>query len=262
MIIDTNVYLSSWPFRRLAGDEPADLVAKLRKRNVVQAWAGSFDGMLHRDIAGVNIRLAQACRKYGQGMLVPFGSINPKLPDWQEDLRRCQEEHKMPGIRLHPNYHGYNLDDPVLAELLKLATARRLVVQLVLCMEDVRTQTPLMHVSTVDITPLADVVRKTPDLRMELLSCTSKIGKEQYREVLSAGGVCLELSMVEGVAGVGRLVHEIPLSRVLFGSYYPFFNFESASLKMQESGLDEAAQKAIWEDNARRFMGPAASVRL
>ena len=262
MIIDTNVYLSRWPFRRLAGDEPADLVAKLRKKNVAQAWAGSFDGMLHRDIAGVNFRLAQACRKYGQGMLVPFGSINPKLPDWQEDLRRCQEEHRMPGIRLHPNYHGYNLDDPVLAELLKLASARRLVLQLALCMEDVRTQTPLMRVSTVDITPLADVVKKTPDLRMELLNCTSKIGKEQYREVVSAGDVCIELSMVEGVAGVGRLVPEIPLSRVLFGSYYPFFNFESAFLKMQESSLDEAAQKTIWEDNARRFIGPIASARL
>ena len=45
MIIDTNVHLSRWPFRRLAGDEPAELVAKLRKHNVTQAWAGSFDGI-------------------------------------------------------------------------------------------------------------------------------------------------------------------------------------------------------------------------
>ena len=57
MIIDTNVNISRWPFRRLAGDETPDLVARLRKRNVTQAWAGSFDGILHKE--GV-MRLATA----------------------------------------------------------------------------------------------------------------------------------------------------------------------------------------------------------
>jgi len=262
VIIDTNVYLSRWPYRHLEGDEPRDLAAKLRKQNVVQAWAGSFDGMLHRDIASVNMRLAQACRAYGQGILVPFGSINPKLPGWQDDLRRCQEEHKMPGIRLHPNYHGYSLHDPVFAELLKLATARRLIVQLASCMEDVRTQPPLLRVPPVDIAPLAEVVKSTPGLRLELVNCASNISKERYRAALSAGDVYAEISMVEGIAGVGRLVHEIPLRRVLFGSYYPFFYFESALLKVQESGLDEASQKALCEDNARQLMGPAPSGSL
>jgi len=259
MIVDTNVYLSRWPFRRLAGDAPEALVVKLRQRNVAQAWAGSFDGVLHRDIAGVNIRLVRACRDFGQGILFPFGSINPKLPDWQEDVRRCQEEHHMPGIRLHPNYHGYTLDDPVFVELLKLATTRRLIVQLALCMEDVRTQHPLMRVPPVDITPLPNVVKSTPGLRLELLNCTSNIDRKQYEAALGAGDVYTETSMVEGVAGIARYIRSVRQARVLFGSYYPFFDFESALLKMQESGLDEASQKAICEDNARRLIGPVSS---
>ncbi len=44
MIVDTNVYLSRWPFRRLPGDEPADLVAKLRSRNVTQAGPAALMG--------------------------------------------------------------------------------------------------------------------------------------------------------------------------------------------------------------------------
>jgi hypothetical protein len=260
MIIDTNVYLSRWPFRRLEGDEPAKLIAKLRQRNVVRAWTGSFDGLLHRDIAGVNIRLAEVCRTYGQSMLVPFGSVNPKLPDWQEDVRRCHEVHKMAGIRLHPNYHGYTLEDPAFAELLNLATARSLIVQLAYCMEDDRTQYPLMRVPPVDIAPLADVVRKTPGLRLELLNGTSHIRQKELRAALGAGDIYTEIAMIERVGGVGRFVQTIPLERVVFGSYYPYFDFESALFKMQESGLDEASQKALCEDNARRLMEAKPSV--
>jgi len=253
-MIDTNVYVSQWPFRRLNGDEPARLVAKLNDAGVEQACAGSFEGILERDIAGVNNRLAETCHSFGNGMLIPFGTVNPKLPDWQEDVRRCHEEHKMPGIRLQPNYHGYKLDDPVFAALLKLATERRLIVQLALLMEDPRTQSPLMHVPTVELAPLADVVKGTPGVRLELLNCTSQIGREEYAAALASGDVSMDISMVEGVAGLARLVRQVPLARVLFGSYHPFYYFESAALKVRESGLDEASQKAICVENARRLM--------
>ena len=252
-MIDVNVYLSRWPFRRLRGDDPADLVEMLRRRGVTQAWAGSFDGVLHKDIGGVNARLAEDCRRHGGGLLVPFGSVNPKLPDWEEDLRRCAEVHRMPGIRVHPNYHGYALDDPDFARLLRLAGERKLVVQIALKMEDDRTQHPLLRVKTVDAAPLAKLLGETPGARVVLLNSLRDLQGDPLKKLLDAGA-SVEISMLEGIAGLGALVERAGTDRLLFGSYAPFFILESAFLKLVESGQDAVRLRAAFGENARRLI--------
>ena len=250
-MIDVNVNLSRWPFRRLAGDDPQGLAARLRPRNVNRAWTGTLDGIFHKDLSSANERLVNDCTRYGAGILVPFGSINPKLPDWQQDLRRCSEEYKMPGIRLHPNYHGYQLTDPVFANLLHLASVRRLVVQLAVCMEDERTQHPLMRVPPVDLSPLTDLLKNEPEARVVILNSDHLHNGEQLQKLVSAGNVYFDICMVEGVGGVARLAQKISVRRVLFGSHYPLFYFESALLKVREAGLTETETQAMLEENAR-----------
>ena len=249
-MIDTNVNLHRWPFRHVIGDDPVALVTRLRAKGVTQAWACSFDGLLHRDMAGVNARLAADCRKYGANFLVPFGSINPKLPDWQEDLRRCSEEHRMPGIRLHPNYHSYTLAEPVFRELLALATQRKMLLQVVLSMEDDRVQHPLMRVPPVDAAPLVDALASVPGARLLLLNGN----RVPHAKQLAAANVHFDIAMLEGVGGVGRFAQEVSPQRVVFGSHYPFFYFESAALKIKEAGFPEAQAEAIREGNARALL--------
>ena len=96
-IIDTNVHLFDWPFRKLKYAGAKALVAKLRRHRITQAWAGSYEGLLHKNLDGVNARLAEECQANGAGILLPFGTVNPALPDWEEDLRRCQEKYRMRG---------------------------------------------------------------------------------------------------------------------------------------------------------------------
>jgi len=254
VIVDTNVHLSRWPFRRLAGDETPDLVARLRKRNVTQAWAGSFDGLLHKDIAGVNARLAADCRTNGKDFLVPFGSINPMLGGWQEDVRRCAEDHRMPGIRLHPNYHGYELKDAAFADLLHVATGRRLIVQLALSMEDLRTQHPLMRVPPVDVSALPQLVTREPGVRIVLLNWAPALGGARLQPLAEAGAVFFDIATVEGIEGIARLVERLSPERVLFGSNFPLFYLEAARLKIEESGLPEDQKAKLFEGNARQLL--------
>jgi predicted TIM-barrel fold metal-dependent hydrolase len=253
-LIDVNTYLGRWPLRHLPGEETADLVSRLRRHGVVQAWVGSVDGLLHRDMAAVNARLADECRRHGDGLLVPFGSVNPKLPDWEDDLRRCVQEHRMPGIRLHLNYHGYTLDDPDFARLLRLAAERGLIVQLVLIMEDERTMHPLLRVEPTSVTGLLGLLKQTPGLRIVLLNSQRVLRAQALADLIAAGEVYVEIAMLEGVGGVTNLLAQTPLNRVLFGSFTPLFYFESALLKLQESPLSDEQLGAIRCANARRLL--------
>jgi predicted TIM-barrel fold metal-dependent hydrolase len=219
-------------------------VARLRKQGVSQAWAGSYEALIMRDVSGVNARLAAACRQHGPDFLIPFGVVNPKEPDWKEALRRCQELHKMPGIRLNPDYHGYKLNDPVVAELFALAESRKMVVQLAFLMEDERTQFPLMMVPPVDPAPLADLLKRTPGLRLLILNRKRQITLAP--EVAQSMNVYSDIAMWEGVGGVARLMDQFSPSRVLFGSHSPFFCFDSAFLKSGKRACRRIKTRPCW----------------
>ena len=254
MIIDTNVHLSRWPFRRLPDDEPVALAARLRRHGVIEAWAGSFDGIFHKDVGAVNARLAEECALHGRGLLVPFGTVNPMLPDWREDLRRCREVHHMPGIRVYPNYHGYTLDDPKFTELLRAASDCGLIIQLVVQMEDDRMQHPLMRIPPVDLAPLPKLTQTHPKLRLMLLNGFRSLNGGAVKTLVNAPGVRFEFAMLDGIGGVGDAVEAVSANRVLFGSHAPFYYFESALLKLKEAGLPKEVADRICQANARELM--------
>jgi uncharacterized protein len=258
-LIDTHVYLSRWPYRRLPCDETSKLVAKLRYYGVASAWTGSFDALLHRDITAVNVRLAEGCASGGPGLLVPFGAVNPTLPDWEEDLRRCHEVHHMPGIRLHPDFHGYALDDPRFGRLMEQATARGLIVQIALGMEDPRTMPMTATFAPVHPGPLVDLLPKLPKARVVLLNFFRSFGYNRVLLVRLNGlpQVSFDMGTVEGMAGLGELLDAVGSIRLVFGSYLPFYIFESSRLKLQESKLSPGSLEAIRRGNASALLQTA-----
>lgn len=254
-MIDVNVSLSRWPFRRLPDDEPEALAARLRRLGVQQAWAGSFDALLHQDVAAVNARLAETCRAHGDDLFRPFGAVNPRLPDWREDVRRCVDVHRMSGIRLHPNYHGYGLDDPGVAALFELCGRQGVIVQIGVRMEDQRTLHPLLKdLPATDPSPLARLLAHPPRPKVVLLNALGDLRGEALKKTLALEDLYVEIAMLEGVAGIRQLVGHVGADRLLFGSHAPFFVADSAHLKLRESALAADAVEALCTGNARRIL--------
>jgi predicted TIM-barrel fold metal-dependent hydrolase len=254
-IIDVNVTLGRWPTRRVVCDELPALVAKMTSHDVDEAWVGSIDGLFHDDPTEVNNRLVKSCNDVREVKLRPFGSINPLASNWESEFERSSDVHKMQGVRLHPNYHGYALDHPAFAKLLRMAAERRMVVQLAVLMEDARMMHPLMRVPPVDLKPLAKIVEAVPGVRLVLLNAlTTGDRTDKLFPVLEAGEVYVEIAMLEGAGGIESLLKTVPAERILFGSHTPSLYFESALLKLRESALPAQHVGAIRRDNAARLL--------
>lgn len=232
-IVDTNVSLFQWPFRRLPLDTTDKLVAKLRSLGVTRALAGSFEGLFHRNLTDVNRRLAHECAGYTE--LIPVGTINPSQPGWRDDFELCQSELAMPGIRLHPGCHDYQLTTPAVRELFELAARAGVFVQLTTAIEDRRTQPQLYRTADVDLLPLCEVCRDLSGLRLQLLNSRPS---EVLAERLSAvPGLCFDTARLEGTDTVPRLFQSVGRGRLMFGSHAPFLIPEAALIRTYESGL-------------------------
>src|SRR6267378_5261583 len=261
-IIDTNVNLFNWPFRALKYRDTKALVAKLKKHRVIEAWAGSFEALLSKDMSGVNTRLTDECRTHGPGFLIPFGSVNLAWPDWQEDVRRCHEVHQMPGIRIYPGYQPFDLDHPAMESLVRMIAERGLILQVVFGMEDPRVHHPIINVGPVTFAPLLNAVKSASNAKVELLHFSSSSQGEDLSQCLTKTNTVMDISRLEGNGAVGRMIGSItglpsarvPVDRIVFGSHAPYFPVETALLKLMESPLDVQQIQAILQRNARRLL--------
>lgn len=249
-ITDTNVSLFHWPYRRLPLDEPERLVKKLRELGITQAWAGSFEGLLHRDISAVNHRLVEVCGKFPE--LKAVGEINPTLPGWEQELERCAQRYRMHAVRIHPNYHGYQLADERFRRLLQIVASRGLLLQCAIAMEDTRTQHESLQVPDVDWQPLLKILGTVPKARIQILN--ARLRGPQLEAMEKCPGVFYDTARIESTDGVATMLSSVARGRVLFGSHAPFLILEAALIRVGESQLPDPDLQQIMHQNAEALV--------
>jgi uncharacterized protein len=254
MIMDCNCLLGEWPFRRMARGDAAGLLELMDGYGIAQAWVGAVEGIFYRDMTAANELLLERISGH-EDRLLPWAVINPAFPGWEEDLQEAEAAGCV-GLRLYPNYHGYELTDGCLTDVLGAARALCWPVALYHKVQDERLHHWRMPVPAVDMSALPAIVEQCPDL--PLLICGQSLQfAEQYRGLFAGTGVSMEISRLEGIGGVGDLIGTIGAEHVVFGSHAPFFYLEAALLKVQEGGLSEADRDLVLHENAARLLrGP------
>ena len=139
-IVDANAYLGDFPWRPVDA-APDDLLARMDREGIDRAVVSSLDAVFYRNVHHGNRELAASVAGHGD-RFVPFATINPAYPAWEDDLEECVTELGMKGVRLFPMHHDYALDDPAVEALLGKAVELDIPVMFVPTLEDTRQHHP------------------------------------------------------------------------------------------------------------------------
>jgi len=261
-LTDVHVHLGQWPFRRLPHDTLPALLTKLRGQNVTAAWVCSYEALLHRDLKAVNERLLENCSRPDHEILKPIGAANLTLPHWEQDVEFCAKS-AMRGVRIYPGQHSVPLDDGRFAALCDLCQEKSLVLQIVVRLEDSRTEHPQFASQPVALKPALELIPNYPKLRILFSNPGREILPGLASQLTRAGQVYFDLGMIEQTGGVAAYAKAVSPQRLVFGSHFPFFYFEAALLKLREnaSQLGQHALDLIAFQNAEHLFVPQSTPR-
>jgi len=193
------------------------------------------------------------CRKIHSDRIEPLASVHPKTKRPAKWLTKFAKA-GLAGIKLHPMYQGFALDDHAMDEVYEAAAENGLVVT-VHCGQDIGFPPDDDRASP---KRAARVIDRHPNLR---LLCTHMGGWKSWddaEEHLIGRNVDLETSFSLAYIEPDRFVSMVArhgVDRVMLGSDWPWSAQEDEIRRVARLGLDDATLQAILWKNAARLLG-------
>lgn len=184
--------------------------------------------------------------------LVPFPSIHPADPEAREHIRMIHAE-GFPGIKLHPYYQEFCLDEPRMEPIYECVRECGLMV---LCHTGFDVAFP--RVRRVDPERIWKVVARFPGLKFV---ATHMGAWEDWMEVerwLIGKPVMLETSFSIpycGAEAARRLLMAHPPDCILFGTDSPWADQTDEIARVKALNLPADRRQKLFYDNARRLLG-------
>jgi uncharacterized protein len=190
--------------------------------------------------------------------IIPFGTIHPELTP-EENLASLQRS-GVRGIKVHPTFQNYRLDDRRLLETLDAVSSHYPAVFHVGAGAggDGSGATPQM---------ILDIRRQIPGLTMIAAHFGGFRMWEQARSVLAGSDVFVDTSWPPSLAGVRpelvlRAAREHGIERIVFGSDWPTAHPGDELAALRKVGFSSDELERIEHLNARGILDRSGEVRM
>ena len=189
--------------------------------------------------------------------VVPFPSFHPRDPDPCARVREIAAA-GFRGVKLHPYYQDFYLDDERMTPAYRAVAGAGLVL---VCHTGFDVAFP--RVRRCDPQRIARVVERVPDLKLVTTHLGSWSDWDEVEKHLLGRPVHMEISysLEELTADRARsLLSRHPAQYILFGTDSPWQDQSAALARLRALGFGARWESAVLEENAARLLGDAGSV--
>jgi hypothetical protein len=249
---DASAWVGIWPFMSVRSTSLADLVQDLRAVGITGAAISPLNAVLGPDPMLANRDLLAEAESFDASefavRIVPV--LDPSLPGWERDLAGIAANDLVAGIRIVPNYHGYDVDGRESVAIAEAVSAYSLPLCVQVRMIDERAHHPLMKVPGVPLDGIARLAAAVTGARILLGGAF----QAELASIADVANVAVELSSIESGDALGNAARAIGTDRLLLGTHAPLYTPAVGVAKVTMSGASEEEQvKVVWGNAAAMF---------
>lgn len=256
MIFDACAFVGRQPFRQSRNHSVDDLLRLMDKAGIDHAAVSPLDGAFYQNAQEANEELVLDMRKHADRLLL-VAAFNPAYPGWEDDLTHSREELSAVGIRLFPNYHGYDLNSPDVSALADHAADIGLPIFVSLRLWDERHHPPIFMVPAVGASSVADLAMAHPQTRFVLSMARYGEITSALKQTAEVGNLFADIAGVQGPTNcVRKLILDIGSDRLLFGTELMIQYALPARYKMDHTDLPDEDRQRLYAGNLADLLIP------
>lgn len=277
MLLDMNAYVGHWPFKQLKHNSCGLLLERMNKFGVDVSVVSNINGVFYKNTQSANEELYDEINSDTRfkERIIPFAVINPIYAGWRNDFETCIGKLGMKGLRLYPQYHDYEIKDPALIELVKLAREHGVPVAFDIRMVDSRQRSWLdipryegNAAEKIDVTTkewtvrnIIPIIKEVPDAKYLIVNVANSIKlSDDEMAIIKNAHVLFDTSgrVIRGEDTLSELLRRFGREKFTFGTHSPILDYLTGRLRIEslpEAEADEATKEMLRSGNAKRMLG-------
>jgi predicted TIM-barrel fold metal-dependent hydrolase len=253
MRIDVNLFLGSYPWRRVPGTSTEAALRAMDRAGIDRAWVTHLPGLFWRDPAEGNTWLYQVAEREARFRPVP--AVHPGLPRWEYDLSGAREA-RAPAVRCDPTLFAIDPVGPEMRALVSAAGDSGIPILLAVRLEDGRQRHPNDRAPELTAAAVRTLVRSHPATRFVVTHADRNFVQEVHfgSTPEEAARIWWDICWLWGPPEdhLETLLATVGADRFVFGTGLPLRIPENAIAKLDLLDLEPGARAAIEHRNAER----------